>query len=73
MLVDIGEVMTAGYILLSGSAKICAEANSSTAQRWSSNGTPSTSPVVSGGRVINSSLITKLEVRVCEYQGVARS
>ncbi|GMH54585.1 hypothetical protein TL16_g01704 [Triparma laevis f. inornata] len=60
MLVDVGEIATASYILLSGSAKICVE-SSDGIQRWSKNGSPTTSPVVSQGRVLEASKISKLE------------
>ncbi|GMH98091.1 hypothetical protein TrVE_jg12679 [Triparma verrucosa] len=60
LLVDVGEFATATYILLSGSAKICVESTDGI-QRWSSNGSPTTSPVLSQGRVLSASKIRKLE------------
>ena len=59
VLVDIGEVLTAGYILLSGSAKICFE--STGGGGWTSTGSPTTSPVLSRGRLINGKMASKLE------------
>lgn len=59
LLVDLGERLSAAYILLSGSAKICVESKDGV-QKWSANGSPTCSPAMTQNRVINASTIAKL-------------